>query len=143
MRDVMRRQDLGVHRGSFSATLAPHAFMLVRLSPRRGKLAAWDTWTPPEVRDHSDNKAMRPVRLLICACLLLSWQCDSETEEVDEYHVEWSPGVVVFTTLFAVLTVLTLNAAVVIVVTVWRQRATLRQPRGTNMAYSRVPSTDS
>lgn len=49
VRDVMRRQDLGVYRGSFSTTLAPRAFMLLRLSPRTGKLATWDTWTPAEV----------------------------------------------------------------------------------------------
>ena len=74
---------------------------------------------------------------------MLPWQwCDTEKEEVDEYRVEWSPGVVVFTTLFAVLTVLTLTAAGVIVRTVWQQRATLRQPRGTNRIYSRVSSTD-
>jgi hypothetical protein len=49
VRDVMRRQDLGVYRGFFSTPLAPHAFVLLRLSPRRGKLVAWDAWTPSEV----------------------------------------------------------------------------------------------
>jgi hypothetical protein len=91
-----------------------------------------------------NERALIP--LLSCqtltAVLFPSWQCDTGKEEVDEYHVEWSPGIVVFATLFAVLTVLTLIAAGVIVRIVWQQHAKLRQLRGTNRAYSRVPSTD-